>query len=95
MAFTFKREMTITCDDFMRILPKAIGSHEFAVSGQQIFFSNKIYTMRIKLSDQQQWGIGSLTLPRLRVEISLENCSEAEANAAIGQFDRSYQKGGG
>jgi hypothetical protein len=95
MAFTFKREMTITYDDFMRVLPRAIGSHEFAISDQQIFFSNKIYTMQIKLSDQQQWGIGSLKLPRLQVEISLENCSEADANAVMRQFDRSYQKGGG
>ncbi len=95
MAFTFKREMTITHDDFMRLLPKAIGSHEFAISDQQIFFSNKIYTMQIKLSAEQQWGIGSLTLPRLQVEISLDNCNEAEANAAMRQFDRSFQKGGG
>lgn len=87
--------MTITYDDFMRVLPKAIGSQGFTVNNQEIFFSNNIYTMRIKLSDQQQWGIGSLKLPRLQVEVRLKNCSEAEANAAMRQFDRSYQKGGG
>ncbi len=87
--------MTITHDDFMRILPRAIGSHEFAVNDQKIFFSNKFYSMQIHVSDEQQWGIGSLNLPRLLVEISLEHCSEAEANAAMRQFDRSYQKGGG
>ncbi len=89
------REMTITHADFMRILPKALGSDEYTVKDREIHYVGDTWGMTIKLSVEQQWGIGALTLPRLQVHIAINGCNESEAKAVLKRFDQCYQRGGG
>ena len=90
-----KRKMTITHADFFRILPQALGSHDYSIENNRIRFISAGYVFDILLSEERDWKIGTLQLPVVDLEISLEGCSPSEALEIMTSFDRSFHKGGG
>lgn len=88
-------EMSLSREDFLRLLPGAVGQEKiveqdgvFGVSG-----ANRQWTMQLwPLPDCR---LGSVVLPRHRVEIRLEGYSDDEAAAFLARFHRGFQRGGG
>jgi alkyl hydroperoxide reductase subunit AhpF len=95
MTNTIRREMTITHDDFFRLLPKALAGYQFKISGQSIQVKLATGYVNIQLMPETSWSIGALQLPATQVEITLKGCNEDEADAWLKKFDLTFQKGGG
>ena len=87
--------MTITHDEFFRILPKALGSNNYTRDGLVITYQDKCCCMRITLTPERLWSIAGLELPVTDIEITINECTEQQASLLLKKFDRTYQRGGG
>lgn len=107
MDQTFEREMTISHSDFFRILPKALQSHNYQQSDNEIIISisnteqdtcetpDTQGEIRILLSEEGRLEIASLSLPSTNVTFQLKNVAEKTKKEFFHHFDRAYQRGGG
>lgn len=89
------REMTITHDDFFRLLPRALKNRPFETNGENILVTLENGSLKITLAPQTGRTIGALTLPITRIAFEFENCSAEERRQFFEGFDLAYQKGGG
>ena len=92
---TIQREMTITHDDFFRLLPKALSGYSFEVSEQSIQVTMETGIINILLMQETTRKIGALELPITHITFNFENTSHEETQKFIEKFDLAYQKGGG
>lgn len=95
MEKVIMREMTITHDDFFRLLPRALKNRPFETSGQGVLVRLDNGRLKIALAPQTGRTIGALTLPITRIAFEFENCSAEERRQFFEGFDLAYQKGGG
>jgi len=88
-------EMTLSREEFLRLLPGAVGLAE--VEGVEDVFSGSDGSRRwaIRLVSLADLRLGSVSLPRHRVEIHLGDYSGGEAEAFMVRFHRGFQRGGG
>src|SRR5690554_4496453 len=89
------REMTITHDDFFRVLPKALKNWNYKVLKSEITVSLGTGKLHITLSPQTCKRIGSLTLPVIQVKFVFHDCPDIARNNFFNDFDLAFQKGGG
>ncbi len=87
--------MTITHNDFFRILPKALKNKQYYISGLQVAVNQGDRSMRLTLSPESVRQIGSLRLPVTEIEMYFSDYSNNEVSQFLQQFDLAYQKGGG
>jgi hypothetical protein len=86
-------EMSLSRDEFFRLLPAAVGP--FVTAGDVVRPSGGNLPWVIRLVPLADHRVGSVVVPRQRVEIVLEGCSEAGATAFMEGFDRAFLRGGG
>lgn len=95
MNTSLSLEMSLSREEFLRLLPGAVG---LAVvdGGEDVFSgSDGPRHWRIRLIDLPDLRAGSLVLPRHRIDIHLEGYSEGEVEAFMARFQRGFQRGGG
>jgi hypothetical protein len=86
-------EMSISREEFFRLLPAAVGAFEADGDLVRWVEQGRVRTMRVvRLPDLR---LGSAAIPRHRVEIVLEQCSAMEGAAFIERFNRAFLRGGG
>jgi len=93
MSFHRSLEMSLSREEFLRLLRALVGA--FEVDGETIRWSDagRFWTIRlVPLSDRR---VGSVAVPRHRVEIALEACPGAEGEAFMSRFHRGFLRGGG
>jgi hypothetical protein len=93
MNFHLNLEMSITREEFFRLLPAAVGP--FVTAGDVIRPSDGHRRWAIHLIPLADHRIGSVVVPRHRVGIVLEGCSQAGAEAFMERFRRAFLRGGG
>jgi hypothetical protein len=86
-------EMSITREEFLRLLPAAVGP--FEVNGNTIMGHGTACGWLIRLTPLTDHRAGSIVVPRHRVELVLEGCAESEAEAFMERFHRAFLRGGG
>jgi hypothetical protein len=86
-------EMSLSREEFFRLLPAAVGS--FGVDGDTIGPSDGSRRWLIQLVSLADHRVGSVAVPRHRVDIVLEGCSEAEGEVFMDRFHRAFMRGGG
>jgi len=86
-------EMSITREEFFRLLPAAVGP--FEVDGNTIRGNGTDCGWLIRLVPLADRHLGAAVVPRHGVDIVLEGCSEAEAGAFMERFHRGFLRGGG
>jgi len=89
------REMTITHNEFFRLLPGAITNQEYNISNNLIEIREGGRSIRIELGDESIRKIASLSLPVTCLTIKFDSFSEKETEEFLKRFDLVYQKGGG
>jgi sulfur carrier protein ThiS len=90
--FTRTLEMSIARDEFLRLLPGAVA--RFEADGDSIRWAEGPRgTIRLVPLPSRQ--LGTMAVPRHRVEIALEECAEAEGEAFMARFHRAFLRGGG
>lgn len=85
--------MTISREEFFRLLPAAVGP--FEVDGETIRGSGGDCRWRLDLVPLPDRRVGSVTVPRQQIVITIEACSGAEAGAFMERFHRGFLRGGG
>jgi hypothetical protein len=93
MSFHRTLEMSISREEFLRLLPAVVAS--FEVEGETVrwFAGNRVCSIRlIPLADHR---LGSIVVPRHHIEIALEACSDAEGEAFMERFHKGFLRGGG
>ena len=93
MDFQRTMEMSLSREEFLRFLPAAVGS--FVVNGDEVRRSDGHRGWVIRLVPLADHRVGSVIVPRHRVEIILEGCSETEAEAFMARFRRGFLRAGG
>ena len=76
MPVTIRREMTITRDDFFRILPKALDEFQFEINGNKVLCHIDNGHVEIDLTVAENRKIGALELPIMHVNFILNNISD-------------------
>ena len=94
-VITVIREMTITHDDFFRLLPRALKNRPYQTTDQGVLITLNNGTLKITLMPQTGRTIGALMLPVTRIAFEFENCTAEERRQFFAGFDLAYQKGGG
>ena len=90
-----RKEMGYTLEEFMRLLPKAMGGADMEIAGNIIEVRDGARSLRIELGEETVRQIASFRLPMLPVSLAFSGHSEAEIDAALDRFWRTFQKGGG
>jgi len=91
MKFPLAYDATTTRDDFVRLLPQAIGGASFReVDGG---FCGQGWSLR--LTPIPPLEIGLVRLERHRVEIEFDSLTAAEQDRFMRRFTMHYQRGGG
>ena len=91
----YSREMGVTDDDFWRILPKAMGEHDYRIDGRTVRGSVDGGTVEIVLGPQQERRIALLRLPFSEVSFTFRGVSADDQQAFKRHFDLYFQRGGG
>ena len=95
MAFTRSLEMTLTRADFLRLLPGAVAQEPLQIADDTFQCGEGGRTWSLRLVPLEDRRLGSVSLPRHRVELHLEGHTPAEAEAFLSRFLRGFQRGGG
>ena len=85
--------MTIGREEFLRLLPGAVGA--FEADDDSIRGAEADVRWAIQLVPMQDGRLGRLTLPRHRVEITIEAPSEAEVESFMSRVCRAFLRAGG
>ncbi len=87
-------EMSLTREEFFRLLPGAVGLYAMGHAGV-IQGGEGSRRWAIQLQRLEDRCLGSVSLPRHRVTLSFEGHTEAEVEAFMRRFHRAFQRGGG
>jgi hypothetical protein len=93
MDFRHSVEMSIGREEFFRMLPAAVGP--FAIDGDTIWPADGSRRWRVRLTSLAGHRLGSVVVPRHQVDIVIEDCTAAEAEAFMDRFGRGFLRGGG
>ncbi len=85
--------MSLLREEFFRLLPAAVSVCE--VDGDTVRWTEDGRAGTIRLVHLPDRRLGSVVLPRHRVEIELKACPEAEGEAFLTCFHRAFLRGGG
>jgi hypothetical protein len=93
MRFQRTLEMTISREEFLRFLRAVVPAAEDDGETVRWLDGNRRWTIRlVPLSPRPMAGAA---LPRHRVEIVLDACTEDEGDAFMARFHRAFLRGGG
>ncbi|WP_291270970.1 hypothetical protein [Geothrix sp.] len=95
MGIRLSLDMSIDREAFRRLLPGAVGAAPMREEGDTFCGAEGRRRWRIQVTPLAERRLGSLALPRHRVEIQLEGYLEDEAEAFLARFHRGFQRGGG
>ena len=90
-----RKEMGYTLEEFMRLLPKAVGGADMEIADNIIEVREGNRSLRIELGEEAVRQIASFRLPMMPVSLVFSGYSGAEIESALDLFWRTYQKGGG
>lgn len=94
-AFRRDFDMALTREDFLRLLPVAVGGAAFRVAGEEIASAGGAPAWRIRLEPRPPRAFGPVGIPVLAVAVTIENASDAQAAAFVDRFLLGFQRAGG
>jgi hypothetical protein len=94
-ALVFDQEMSISRQEFLRVLPAAVAPDPFSVDGEQVRCQSTSRSWWIVLQALPDRRLARLRLPRLKVQIFLCGYSPPETDSFLARFDLYFRRGGG
>lgn len=89
------QDMTISRDEFLRLLPAAVGHVPFSADHSALSHSDGGRRWRIVLERLPDLVLGAIRLPRQRVEIRLSGYDAAATRAFVERFELNFRRAGG
>jgi hypothetical protein len=93
MRFHRRLEMSLSREEFFRLLPSVV--LYFEVDAETVCWWDQARLWTIRLAPLPHRRLGSVVVPRHRVDITLDACPEAEGEAFMSRFHRAFLRGGG
>ncbi|MGE5198417.1 MAG: hypothetical protein ACM3H9_02170 [Rhodospirillaceae bacterium] len=93
MRFQRTLEMTISRAEFFRFLRAAVPAAED--DGETVWWLERNLRRTIRLVPLSPRRLAGAALPRHRVEIVLDDCTEDEGEAFMARLHRAFLRGGG
>ncbi len=93
MVFRRHLEMSVGREEFLRLLPAVVRA--FDVDGETVRWSDGERAWTIRLVPLAQHRLGSVAIPRHRVEITCADCTSPEGEAFMTRFHRAFLRAGG
>ena len=93
MSFRRVLEMSISREDFLRLL--AVAVPVFEVDGETLSWSHQGRRGTIGLLRLPDARLGAVAVPRHAVTIEIEGCSEVRGEEFLDSFRRALMRGGG
>lgn len=90
-----EKEMGISHADFFRILPGALGSGAYTVSGNRFTFKEGARVFTIDLGEEGVRQIALMRMPQTKIKLTFEGYDAEAREQALARFWRYFQKGGG
>ncbi len=94
-AITIKREMTISRNEFFRLIPTALAGFDYQVKNDAIVFPYESGITTIAIVNETERKIASLALPVLHVQFEFDGIVESLSEELLKHFFKIYQRGGG
>lgn len=95
MIESHEREMSISLQDFYRLLPIALKDLQYETSKNIIYISYGDGSIRIEPGNEGERKIASLALPVLHVMFTFTDILPDSGTQFLSNFSRVYQRGGG
>ena len=95
MGMIIRREMTITHDDFSRLLPTTLADYHFKIAGHSIRVKMQSGSVEIQLMPETKRKIGALFVPVTHLTFQFINTAQDEMQLFSNKFNHAYHKGGG
>jgi hypothetical protein len=93
MGFHRSLEMSLSREEFFRLLPSAVGP--FEADGETVRCPDGDRRWTIRLVPLAERRLGRVVVQRHRVEIDVDARSDAEGEAFMDRFRRGFLRGGG
>jgi hypothetical protein len=90
-----EQEMSISHQEFYRLLPFALRDVDYDISNNQINASYGDGNIQIKPGLEHERKIASLVLPVLHVEFIFTDITPVDITQFLDIFNRAYHRGGG
>lgn len=87
--------MSISREEFLRLLPAAVGQATFREEGGAFIGREGARRWTVRLTPLPDQRLGSVSLSRHRIQITFEGYADHEAEAFLARFQRGFQRGGG
>jgi len=87
--------MSISREEFLRLLPVAVGRSPFTEEAGVFSGRDGSRCWQVRLRPIANQRLGSVVLPRHRLDITFEGYSDQEAETFLVRFHRGFQRGGG
>jgi hypothetical protein len=93
MDFPRTLEMSVSREEFFRFLSAALGAYE--TDGRVARGTTDGHPWTVALIPLPGQLLGSALMPRHRIEITIDRCTDAEGAAFLERFHRAFLRGGG
>ena len=94
-ARRLRREMTISHEEFFRLVPRALADIPFTRCGSRVEARCGERRIDIRLEPEFKRRLASLELPVTRISMALRGFGAEDEAAFLARFDLAFQKGGG
>lgn len=91
----YSREMGLTHNDFWRLLPRAMGAHNYQIEGDSVLAEVNDGRLEITLGPPLERRIALMCIPYSKVSFSFSDVTEQQQQAFKAHFDLHFQRGGG
>jgi len=79
--------------DFFRLLPRAMGTHQYEVNGLQVNCTLPTGKLTITLGEEHERRLVLVVMPYMYVTFEYENVSDEDRENFIKYFDLRFMKG--
>ncbi|MEK9671037.1 MAG: hypothetical protein VW268_00850 [Rhodospirillaceae bacterium] len=94
-AITIKKEMALTHAGFWRGIAKALGTDAFQRTDDSVVLEGAGKRFEIIIGPERERCIARMVVEFVDVTLTFTGYTETERAAALGAFDRAFQRGGG
>jgi len=89
------KDMGISHADFFRIIPLVLKGERYHLDATGVDIARQNARIQIQLGAESARRLGSFALPRTRVELRFDGCSDEAIQAFVANFDTRFRRGGG
>ena len=93
--YIYTRQMAVTHKDFFRILPRAMGQHDYSIDNNTVHASIGDGSVTITIGEQQVRRIALMAIDYCDVDFRFDNLDEQQIVDFQAHFELYYRRGGG